>query len=126
MQLYEGYEAAREALRKANAQRAFGAQPETEATVRDICESVRRDGDAALLRLEREFSCAMLEREDLRVSARRDRCGMVEYSRRRQTRPRARRVQHRGISPQAAQQRLVHHFGRRRFPGDNAIPPSNA
>ena len=68
MQLIEGFEASRAALLQSNARRAFSNQPETENTVREICESVRRDGDDALLKLERQFDCATLELENLRVS----------------------------------------------------------
>lgn len=67
MQLIEGYEAATAALREANTKRGFGAQPKIEAIVRDICEAVRVEGDAALLRYEREFDCPTLEASQLRV-----------------------------------------------------------
>jgi histidinol dehydrogenase len=70
MQIIEGYEAAREALLKANAARAFSAQPELERTVREICEAVRAEGDAALLRFERQFDCPTLDLAQLRVPAR--------------------------------------------------------
>jgi histidinol dehydrogenase len=68
MQLTEGYAAAREALQKANAARTFGANPSVEQTVRDICEAVRTEGDAALLRIEREFDCPAFELSGLRVT----------------------------------------------------------
>lgn len=68
MQLIEGMESARTALEAANATRAFSAQPEVEAVVRDICEAVRQEGDAALLRFEQQFSCPDLSLEQLRVS----------------------------------------------------------
>ncbi|HVF10791.1 MAG TPA: histidinol dehydrogenase [Abditibacteriaceae bacterium] len=68
MQLIEGYAAAREALQKANVARAFGANPKIEQIVREICEAVRADGDAALLRFEREFDCPTLELSQLRVT----------------------------------------------------------
>ncbi|HEX8235999.1 MAG TPA: histidinol dehydrogenase [Abditibacteriaceae bacterium] len=68
MQLIEGYEGARAALQKSNAARAFSAQPEIEARVRDICEAVRAEGDEALLRFERQFDCATFELGQLRVA----------------------------------------------------------
>ena len=69
MKLIEGFERSRAALLQSNARRAFSNQPEIENTVREICESVRRDGDDALLQLERQFDCASLELENLRVSS---------------------------------------------------------
>jgi len=69
MQLIIGYPAAEAALREANKQREFGAQPNIEAIVRDICEAVRLEGDAAVLRYERELDCPTLEASQLRVSA---------------------------------------------------------
>ena len=68
MQLIEGFQAARETLIASNARRAHSNQPEVEQTVRDICEAVRNEGDDALLRFERQFDCATLERENLRVT----------------------------------------------------------
>ena len=66
MQLIEGFLNARQALEESNARRAFSAQPEIETVVRDICEAVQKEGDAALMRFERQFSCDTLE--NLRVS----------------------------------------------------------
>lgn len=66
MQLVTGYEAARQALEHANAGRAFGALPEVERVVREICEAVRQEGDAAVLRHERQFDCPTLDQ--LRVA----------------------------------------------------------
>ncbi len=68
MQLIEGFSAAREALTASNISRAFSSQPEIETVVRDICEAVRQDGDDALLRFERQFSCPNLTLEQLRVA----------------------------------------------------------
>lgn len=68
MKLIEGYDAAREALHEANAARAFGADAALEQSVRDICESVRVEGDAALLRIERQFDCPTLELAHVRVT----------------------------------------------------------
>ncbi len=67
MQLIEGFEACRAALRQANAARAFSNQPEIEARVRDICQAVRDGGDEAVLRLERQLDCPTLELSSLRV-----------------------------------------------------------
>jgi histidinol dehydrogenase len=74
MQKIEGYKKSRAALENANAARSFSASPEIagniESRVRGICEAVRAEGDAALLRLEREYSCPDLTSETLRVSPR--------------------------------------------------------
>lgn len=67
MQLFEGIEAGRQAILASNARRAFTASPETEAQVRDICEQVRAEGDAALLRNVQQFDCPTLTLADLRV-----------------------------------------------------------
>ena len=69
MQLIEGFPAAREALEASNKRRAFSSRSEIETVVRDICEAVRQDGDDALLRFERQFSCPALALEQLRVSS---------------------------------------------------------
>ncbi len=66
MQFIEGFDSARQALEESNARRAFSAQSETESVVREICEAVKNQGDAALLRFERQFSCDSLT--NLRVS----------------------------------------------------------
>jgi len=68
MQLILGIQAARVALNESNAARAFSSQPEREAIVRQICDDVRSGGDEALLKIEREFDCATLEKNQLRVS----------------------------------------------------------
>lgn len=68
MKLIEGYVAAREALLQANAARSFTAQPQIETAVRDICEAVRQEDDAAVLRYERQFDCVSLEADQLRVT----------------------------------------------------------
>src|SRR5690606_28507399 len=68
MQLFEGYEQSRAALENSNAARSFSASPEIEGRVRAICESVREEGDAALLRYEQEYSCSDLTASTLRVS----------------------------------------------------------
>src|SRR5947209_6152214 len=68
MQLIEGYAAAQAAVQRANAARALGADPQVEASVREICEAVRREGDTALLRIERQFDCPTLEQAQLRVT----------------------------------------------------------
>ena len=68
MQLIEGLQPCRQALIEANQARAFSNQPAIEAQVRDICEAVRTEGNAAVLRLEQQFDCSTLELEDLRVS----------------------------------------------------------
>ncbi|MBV9468513.1 MAG: histidinol dehydrogenase [Abitibacteriaceae bacterium] len=68
MQLIEGYAAAQAAVKRANAVRALGADPQVEASVREICEAVRHEGDTALLRIERQFDCPTLEQSQLRVT----------------------------------------------------------
>lgn len=68
MKLIESYQLSREALEKSNASRAFSASPEIEERVREICDAVREEGDASLLRFEREYSCPDLSAETLRVS----------------------------------------------------------
>jgi histidinol dehydrogenase len=72
MQKFDGYQSSRAALENANAARDFSAATEiagnVEKRVREICEAVRAEGDAALLRLEREYSCPDLTAETLRVT----------------------------------------------------------
>jgi histidinol dehydrogenase len=72
MQKIKGLQKSRAALEAANAARSFSASPEIagniEERVREICEAVREEGDAALLRLEREYSCPALTAEALRVT----------------------------------------------------------
>jgi histidinol dehydrogenase len=68
MQLIEGYEACRAALEQSNAARAFGSFPEIEATVREICEAVRSEGDEAVARYERQFDFAGFDIADVRVT----------------------------------------------------------
>jgi len=68
MKVFENYHDSRAALEKANAARAFSASPEIEKRVREICDAVQFEGDAALLRLEREYSCATLSAGNLRVT----------------------------------------------------------
>ncbi len=68
MQLIEGTLAARAAIEKSNAARAFAANPAIEAQVRAICEAVAQRGDEALLEYGRRFDCAHLELDQLRVS----------------------------------------------------------
>lgn len=68
MKRIEGFESCRVALETANAARSFSASPKVEARVREICEAVRHEGDAALLRFEHEYSCPGLSAEKLRVS----------------------------------------------------------
>jgi len=47
---FTGFSAAREAIARANAQRAFGSHPEIENRVREICDAIRDGGDDAVLR----------------------------------------------------------------------------
>jgi histidinol dehydrogenase len=68
MQQIDGYLNARAAMEKSNAARAFSASPEIEERVREICNAVRLEGDAALLRYEQEYSCPSLETTKLRVT----------------------------------------------------------
>jgi histidinol dehydrogenase len=68
MRVLEGTSAARAALLEANAARAFAANPQIEAQVRDICEAVRLHGDDALLEFSRQFDCPNLELSQIRVS----------------------------------------------------------
>ena len=68
MKQIEGYELSRKALESSNAFRAFSASPEIESRVREICDAVKNEGDAALLRFEREYSCPTLSAQTLRVS----------------------------------------------------------
>jgi histidinol dehydrogenase len=67
VKLIEGFSNVRAALEESNAARSFSASPEIESRVREICDAVRLEGDAALLRFEREYSCPQLTFESLRV-----------------------------------------------------------
>jgi histidinol dehydrogenase len=67
MQLIQGFQNAIEATRQANAARQPGASPEIETAVREICQTVQTQGDAALLRYEEQFGCPTLQTKDLRV-----------------------------------------------------------
>ena len=67
MQLIQGFQNALEATRQANTARQPGASPEIETAVREICQAVQAEGDAALLRYERQFGCPTLQTSDLRV-----------------------------------------------------------
>jgi len=67
MQLIQGFQNAIEATRQANDARQPGASPEIETAVREICQAVQTQGDAALLRYERQFGCPTLQTKDLRV-----------------------------------------------------------
>lgn len=69
MRFVEGYEEARAALQDANQKRAFSSQPEIEKTVREICEAVRQEGDAALQRYQRQFDCATFDIANVRVTS---------------------------------------------------------
>jgi len=68
MQLIEGFQNAIAATRQSNAARQPGASPEIEMAVREICQTVKNEGDAALLRYEHQFGCDTLQTNDLRVS----------------------------------------------------------
>ncbi|BCM88316.1 histidinol dehydrogenase [Abditibacteriota bacterium] len=67
MQFFDGLNAAREAVSKANATRAQAANAATEEAVRSICDDVRARGDEALLDAGRRFDCPTLQLDDLRV-----------------------------------------------------------
>lgn len=67
MQLIKGFQNAITAARRANVARQPGAAPEIETAVRDICLAVQTEGDEALLRYERQFTCATLQLAQLRV-----------------------------------------------------------
>lgn len=67
MQLIEGYDAARSAIEKANAERAPGSNFQVQETVRNICAAVWEERDAAVLRLTRQFDCPTIELGQLRV-----------------------------------------------------------
>jgi histidinol dehydrogenase len=69
MQVFEGTSAARAAITQANKSRGFSANPAIESRVREICDAVRDRGDDALLEFAREFDCASLKLEELRVSS---------------------------------------------------------
>ncbi len=66
--VFSGLESCRAALEKANVARAFEDQPKIETIVREVCDAVRREGDEAVLRFERQFDCPNLTREQLRVA----------------------------------------------------------
>ena len=68
MQRVEGYAAARAAILSANAARAFGASPQIESAVREICDDVQTRGDQAVLEACRKFDCPDLQLADLRVT----------------------------------------------------------
>jgi histidinol dehydrogenase len=67
MQLIKRFQNAIAAARRANTARQPGAAPEIETAVRDICLAVQTEGDEALLRYERRFTCATLQLDQLRV-----------------------------------------------------------
>ena len=69
MQIVKGIAAARAAIERANAVRAFSASPAIETAVRQICEDVQRRGDDAVLNACRKFDCPNLQGADLRVGA---------------------------------------------------------
>ena len=66
--VFSDLDACRAALEKANAARAFEDQPDIETIVREVCDAVRREGDDAVLRFERQFDCPTLELDQLRVA----------------------------------------------------------
>jgi len=68
MQFIEGFSDALAAAQRSNTARQPGAAPEIETAVREICQAVQREGDAALLRYERQFGCPTLDTQDLRVN----------------------------------------------------------
>ncbi len=68
MKFIEGTPAARGAILKANAERAFSSNPEIEAVVREICDALLARGDAALLEWTRKLDCAALNLDEIRVS----------------------------------------------------------
>ena len=68
MQRVEGNAATRAAILKSNAARAFTASPEIEAAVRQICDDVQTRGDEAVIENCRQFDCADLQIENLRVT----------------------------------------------------------
>lgn len=68
MQLIEGFQNSLRAVYESNAARQPGATPEIESAVREICQAIQTEGDTALLRYERQFTCATLEQDALRVN----------------------------------------------------------
>lgn len=68
MRVLEGTSDVRAAIEATNKARAFSANPEVEAVVRDVCDAVRTRGDEALLEFTRKFDFADMQLEQIRVS----------------------------------------------------------